>query len=106
LRERWARDVLHCPYCHGHEVRDRPLGVIGGTPDAVRSAQIGPRWSDDVVLFAPTGMITGTERTQLEARAIAVVEGTVQRIVTEDDRLRGVEMDDGRVIARDAVFGP
>ena len=25
----WARDVLHCPYCHGHEVRDRRLGVIG-----------------------------------------------------------------------------
>ena len=26
LAERWARDVLHCPYCHGHEVRDRRLG--------------------------------------------------------------------------------
>ena len=30
LRERWARDVLHCPYCHGYEVRDRQLGVLGG----------------------------------------------------------------------------
>jgi thioredoxin reductase len=29
LRDRWARDVLHCPYCHGHEVRDRRLGVVG-----------------------------------------------------------------------------
>ena len=36
LRARWARDVLHCPYCHGHEVRDRQLGVVGGTPGAVR----------------------------------------------------------------------
>ena len=36
LRERWARDVLHCPNCHGHEVRDRRLGVIGGSPGAVR----------------------------------------------------------------------
>lgn len=36
LAERWARDVLHCPYCHGWEVRDRRLGVLGGTPDAVR----------------------------------------------------------------------
>ena len=41
LRERWARDVLHCPYCHGHEVRDRPLGVLGTSPDAVGYAQIG-----------------------------------------------------------------
>ena len=37
LWQRWARDVLHCPYCHGHEVRDRPLGVLGGTPGAVRT---------------------------------------------------------------------
>src|SRR5690348_2425256 len=32
LRERWGRDVLHCPYCHGYEVRDQPLGVLGGSP--------------------------------------------------------------------------
>src|SRR3954465_9053055 len=39
LRERWARDVLHCPYCHGAEVQDRRLGVLGGTAGAVRYAQ-------------------------------------------------------------------
>jgi thioredoxin reductase len=29
FRERWGRDLLHCPYCHGDEVRDQPLGVLG-----------------------------------------------------------------------------
>ena len=29
LRDRWGRDFLHCPYCHGWEVRDQPLGVLG-----------------------------------------------------------------------------
>jgi len=51
LRDRWARDVLHCPYCHGHEVRDRRLGVLGGTPDAVRYAQIVRQWTQDLVYF-------------------------------------------------------
>ncbi len=87
LRERWARDVLHCPYCHGHEVRDRPLGVIGATPDAVRYAQIVRQWSDDVVFFAPAGMLTESQRTELVARAIGIVEGGVRRVVTQDDRL-------------------
>ena len=32
VRERWGRDLLHCPYCHGYEVRDQPLGVLGGRP--------------------------------------------------------------------------
>jgi thioredoxin reductase len=106
LKDRWARDVLHCPYCHGHEVRDQPLGVIGITPDAVRYAQIVRQWSDDVVFFAPEAMLTENQRTELMARAIGVVEGSVRRILTTDDHLRGVEMDDGRVIPRYALFVP
>jgi thioredoxin reductase len=106
LKDRWARDVLHCPYCHGHEVRDQPLGVIGITPDAVRYAQIVRQWSDDVVFFAPQAMLTKTQRTELAARAIRIVEGNVRRILTTDDHLSGVEMDDGRVIPRDTLFVP
>jgi thioredoxin reductase len=49
LSERWGRDVLHCPYCHGHEVRDRRLGVVGWAPGAVRYAQIVRQWSRDLV---------------------------------------------------------
>jgi thioredoxin reductase len=106
LRERWARDVLHCPYCHGYEVRDRALGVIGTAPEAVRYAQIVRQWSEDVVFFAPDGMLTETQRTELVARAVGVVEGHVSRILTTRDRLTGVEMDDGRVIPRHALFVP
>ena len=106
LRERWARDVLHCPYCHGHEVRDQPLGVIGTSGDAVRYAQIVRQWSDDVVFFAPAGMLTETQRTELVARAIGIVEGTIARVLTTDDHLSGVEMDDGRVIPREVLFVP
>ncbi|MDQ1463242.1 MAG: hypothetical protein QOC73_183, partial [Actinomycetota bacterium] len=106
LRERWARDVLHCPYCHGYEVRDRQLGVLGGSPETVRYAQIVRQWTDDVVFFAPTGILTQAQRSQLVARAIGIVEGTVQRILVEDDQLCGVELDDGRAIRRAALFVP
>ncbi len=106
LRERWARDVLHCPYCHGHEVLDQRLGVIAITPDAVRYAQIVRQWSHDVVVFAPEGMLTETQRTEMVARAIGIVEGTIARVLTSDDDLSGVEMDDGRVIPREVLFVP
>jgi thioredoxin reductase len=106
LSDRWARDVLHCPYCHGYEVRDQQLGVLGVSPDAVRYAQIVRQWADDVVLFAPTGTLTEAHRSQLVARAIGIVEGTVSRVLVEDDRLLGVEMDDGRTIRRAALFVP
>ncbi|MEV4707704.1 NAD(P)/FAD-dependent oxidoreductase [Actinoplanes sp. NPDC049316] len=106
LRERWARDVLHCPYCHGHEVRDRRLGVLGGGPGAVRYAQIVREWTHDLVYFTPPGTLTAAERTQLTARAIGIVEGTVKHLVVDDDRLRGVQLGDGCVVPRDALFVP
>jgi thioredoxin reductase len=106
LAERWARDVLHCPYCHGHEVRNRQLGVIGGTPGAVRYAQIVRQWTHDLVYFTPPGLLTAAERSGLVARAIGVVEGTIERLVVEGDQLRGVLMADGNVVRRDALFVP
>jgi thioredoxin reductase len=106
LADRWARDVLHCPYCHGHEVRDQPLGVLGGSAEAVRYAQIVRQWSRDVVYFTPFGTLGIAEREQLTARSIGIVEGTVDRVVIENDRLRGVALDDGRIVTRDALFVP
>jgi thioredoxin reductase len=106
LRDRWARDGLHCPYCHGHEVRDRRLGVLGGTPGAVRYAQVVRQWTDDLVYFTPAGILTTAERTELAARAVSVVEGTIERLIIEDDQLRGVQLSAGRVVPRDALFVP
>ena len=106
LTDRWARDVLHCPYCHGHEVRDRQLGILGGSPAAVRYAQIVRQWTDDLVYFTPPEILTATERAQLAARAIGVVEGTITRLVIDGDVMRGVQMVDGRVVRRDALFVP
>ena len=104
VRERWGRDLLHCPYCHGWEVRDQPLGVLGTVPGSVQHAQLVRQWSDDVVFFAHTYELTATEQAELEARGVQVVPHEVARLVVEDDRLVGVELLDGRVIARTAVF--
>jgi thioredoxin reductase len=104
VRERWGRDFLHCPYCHGHEVRDQPLGVIGGTREAVLHAHLVRQWSPDVVLFTHTDDLVEDDREALVARAIGVVDGPVVGLVVENDALTGVELADGRVVPRAAVF--
>jgi thioredoxin reductase len=104
VRERWGRDLLHCPYCHGYEVRDQPLGVLGGTPEAVNHAHLVRQWSDDVVFFAHGAALTAEQRDQLTARAIGIVDTPVARLVIEDDHLIGVELDTGRTVPRSAVF--
>jgi thioredoxin reductase len=103
-RERWGCDLLHCPYCHGWEVRDRPLGVLGTGPGSVEYAHLIRQWSDDVVLFTHALAVTDGERATLDARGIAVVDGPVERLVVTDDRLRAVQLADGRVIPRAALF--
>jgi thioredoxin reductase (NADPH) len=56
LHERWGNDdVLHCPYCHGYEVRDAPIGVLGGDnrPFTLHQASLVRQWSSDVVFPEP-----------------------------------------------------
>jgi thioredoxin reductase len=104
VRERWGRDLLHCPYCHGWEVRDQPLGVLGTHPGAVMHAQLVRQWSDDVMFFTHTTDLSAQERAQLDTRGIRVVDGEVVGLVVIDDRLTGVTLADGAVVARTAVF--
>jgi thioredoxin reductase len=103
-RELWGRDLLHCPYCHGWEVRDQGIGVLGTGPESVTHAQLLRQWSDDVVFFTHTQATTASEREALDARGIAVIDGILAGLVVTDDRLRAVRLADGRVVERDAVF--
>ena len=104
VRERWARDLLHCPYCHGWEVRDEPIGVLGTHPGSVQHAHLLRQWSEDVAFFVHTHGLTPAEEAELEARNVRIVRGRIAGLVVEDDRLTGVELADGRVIERTAVF--
>jgi thioredoxin reductase len=103
-RERWGRDFLHCPYCHGWEVRDQPLGVLGSGPASVEHAHLLREWSDDIVFFAHTYPVGDAERAVLAARGVEVVDGPVARFSVVRDRLQAVELEDGRVVPRSAVF--
>jgi thioredoxin reductase len=102
--ERWGRDFLHCPYCHGWEVRDQPLGVLSTGAGSAEHAHLLRQWSGDVVFFTHTYKLPEVEREQLEARGIRVVDGEVQLLVVERDSLTGVALEDGRVIGRKALF--
>ncbi|MET8879926.1 NAD(P)/FAD-dependent oxidoreductase [Streptomyces rubiginosohelvolus] len=104
LAARWGREVLHCPYCHGHEVADRPIGVLATGPLAVHQALMWRQWSDDVTLFLHTGPEpTEEEYEQLAARGVAVVDGEVAGLEVAEDRFTGVTLASGRVVPREAL---
>ncbi|MFJ2401016.1 NAD(P)/FAD-dependent oxidoreductase [Streptomyces xanthochromogenes] len=101
LAELWGTDVLHCPYCHGWEVRDRAVGVLGTGPLAVHQALLWRQWSEDITLFVHT-MDELDERAceELAARGVGVVIGEVASLATRDGRLTGVRLADGPLMDR------
>jgi thioredoxin reductase len=104
LREQWGRHVLHCPYCHGWEVRDRPVGILAGGPKSIHQALLFRQLTADVVYFThQSPPLTDEQAEELAALDIRVVPGTVESLEIDDDRLVGVRLQDGTVVAREAL---
>ena len=94
LAERWGRDVIHCPYCHGYEVRDQRIGVLATGPLWLHQAKLIRQWSDDVTVLLDSQPAPGDkDRSALESRGIRIIEGPVTHIISEDDRLTGAQIE-------------
>ncbi len=104
VAERWGRDVLHCPYCHGWEVRDRRVGILATGPLAAQQANLWRQWSPHVMLLVHDTPAPGVEEAErLAARGITVVDGPVAALEVAGDTLTGVRLASGEVVALDAV---
>jgi thioredoxin reductase len=103
LRDRWGRDVVHCPYCHGWEVRDQAIGVLATGPFSVHQALLFRQLSDDISVFSNTRPLADEEAEQLAARGISAVDGIVGSVEIAGDRIIGVRMSDGTLVRRDAL---
>ena len=104
VADRWGRDVLYCPYCHGWEIRNRKIGVLAAGTHSVLQALTFRQWSSDVVLLLNDAVQLGAdEEEQLAARSVEVVDGKVQALEVRDDRLEGVTLDNGRRVPVDVL---
>lgn len=107
--EEWGRTVFHCPYCHGYEVNQEPVAVIGGLNQEFSMKQAGlmTQWSEQVTLFVNGMKVTADERGTLENLGVIIDDATVAEV----DPLEGagvtVESDIGGVREFAAAFvGP
>jgi len=105
LAARWGRDVLHCPYCHGWEVRDRAIAVLATNPMAAHQALLFRQLTDDVVVVLAESAPRPTEDDleRLHARGVRVVADPPVEVLVEDDVLRGLRLSSGDELACDAV---
>jgi len=105
LAERWGRSVLHCPFCHGWEVRDQRLGVLLLSPLQLHQAQLVRALSDDVTVFAGAlGDLDPAVEQRWRARGIAIEREPVVELLGDAPHLTGVRLRDERTVPLDAMF--
>ena len=104
LAARWGIDVLHCPYCHGWEVRDQRIGILSTGPAAVHQALLFQQLSPHVTLLQHTGPAPAADqRAQLKTLGVAVADGEVEQIEAGPGGLTGVRLAGRGHLALDAV---
>ncbi|MGB4777927.1 FAD-dependent oxidoreductase [Microbacterium sp.] len=105
LAERWGVTVLHCPYCHGWEVRDQHLGVLTTSPMGLHQAELVRQWSDRVTVFtAGLGDVASETEQRLRARGIRLEPAPVTEVLGEGTAIAAVRLGDGRDVPVDAIF--
>lgn len=101
LAEHWGHGVVHCPYCHGWEVRDEPLGILAVGPASIHHAVLFRQLTDDLVYFTRGTELDEDTRARFAVRGIQVVDSPVEEVVTgEDGGIAGVRLSDGHLVSR------
>lgn len=104
LSERWGQSVLHCPYCHGYELDQQPIGVLATSPHALHQAMLVPDWGPTT--FFTQGMvdIDDEQNAALSRRGVTLEHTPVTALHGPGTALETVELADGRHIPVSGLF--
>jgi thioredoxin reductase len=96
LDRQWGTGVVHCPYCHGYEIRGKRIGVLGTGAMSVHQTLLFRQWSGDITLFLNDTVVPSEEEWEkLAARSIRVVDGAVVSADETNGVLTGVTVEGG-----------
>ncbi len=101
----WGISIAHCPYCHGYEVRNTTIGVLGNGDAGFEFSKLINNWTKDLTLFT-NGKSTLTEdQTQrLKAHHIHIVEAEIEAVEHENGQISNVVLGDGSKFSLTALF--
>lgn len=104
LQERWGVTVLHCPYCHGYEVRDRALGVLASLPHSIHQATLIPDWGPTTYFTQGIFEPDEEQAALLAARGVRIERTPIVELLGKTPELEAVRLSDGRIVPLGALF--
>ncbi|WHI53125.1 NAD(P)/FAD-dependent oxidoreductase [Microbulbifer sp. MLAF003] len=104
VKEFWGKSVIHCPYCHGYELSDRPLGVFATSELSFHQAAMIPDWGATTLFtqgqFNPEGEVLG----HLIDRGVVLEETPITNLLGAKGQLQAVLLADGREIPLEGLY--
>jgi thioredoxin reductase len=101
----WGTAVLQCPFCHGWEVADRPLGFVAAETDDLSTCRFYGNWSRELTVFTAGRFEVPDELVgRLDDWGVRLETSPIEALHGEEGRLDKVELEDGRAVACEALF--
>ncbi len=92
----WGISMLHCPYCHGYEVRNEKTGILGNGEYANELTKLISNWTNDLTLYTNgKSTLTIDQSEKLEKHQINIVEKEIERLEHSNGYLQNIIFKDG-----------
>jgi len=103
--ECWGISVLHCPYCHGYEVRNERTGILGNGEYGFEFSTLISNWTKDLTLFTNgAAAMTLEQTTKLESRNIKIVETEIEKLGHTNGLLQKIIFKDGTITSIKVLY--
>lgn len=103
----WGISVLHCPYCHGYEVRQEKTGILGNGAIAFDFTRLISNWTNDLTLFTNgPSTLTLEQKDQLEKHNIKIVETAVEKLEHINGNVQNIIFSDGSKFSIKVLYAP
>lgn len=101
----WGISILHCPYCHGYEVKGKRTAVLANGQAAFHVTMLIRNWTEDIVLLTNgRSELRPEEKEILDGLGVAVIEAEVSSVVQQEGKLSHIRFADGTVVEAAAMY--
>lgn len=105
LAECWGISVLHCPYCHGYEVKDEPTGILGNGEYGFEFSRLIHNWTKQLSLFTNgPSLLSAEQAAHLAQQGIPVVEKKIEKLEQVNGQIRQIRFSDGAAASIKALY--
>jgi thioredoxin reductase len=105
LAECWAISAVHCPYCHGYEIRNEKIGLLMNGDHAFEMAKNLHLWNKDLtILTNGKSQLTAEQTEKLRSKSITVVEDEIMELLHNNGHLNDVVFKNGKKLALKAMY--